>query len=423
MAENVRLNSVGNLQDTTTAQNTLNANNTLIEQAFSDVLSREGNAPNQMLSTLDMNSNQIINLPSPGTAQSPVRLVDINSTLTPTPAIISGNNVYTGSNSFTATSTFLGTTNFTGNAVFKSGEPWADVVAFGADPIGNSDSYPSIQAAINFIETTYGGGTVFLPPGVFKVSASPVIPAYVTVQGSGRGFGANGWPNQATVIKASGNNSVMSFDQNGRFGGLRDVCLIGGATSIAATSLSVAGADHIVRDLQIYGGGYALSAYSVDTRFYNIYCAASYGNALVYTDGTINGGANFFLNCKFDTVSAPSGDYYGFYNVGGASEVQENYFTACDFSGDYTYSLYIRDLSNEAVSSFDQCIFSSPIAINGQNHTRFVNCQFGGGANGTYWLFGDSNPIIIVGCDAYTSGTAGTASSNNVIKSGNWGIN
>lgn len=76
MTINVTLNNIGNLQDTTTAQSSLNANNTAITQGFTSALNVTGD---QMLGTLNMNSQQITNLPAPGTQQSPVRLIDLGT--------------------------------------------------------------------------------------------------------------------------------------------------------------------------------------------------------------------------------------------------------------------------------------------------------------------------------------------------------
>lgn len=73
------LNNVANLQDTTTAQNTINANNAAIVTAFEDALNVTDVVSNQMESTLDMNSNPIINLPAPVSLNSPLRLTDANT--------------------------------------------------------------------------------------------------------------------------------------------------------------------------------------------------------------------------------------------------------------------------------------------------------------------------------------------------------
>lgn len=79
MAINVTLNNVANLQDTTTAQNTINNNNSTLTTALQDGLSRSGSSPNTMSSNLDMNSNRILNLPAPGSQNEPVRLADVTS--------------------------------------------------------------------------------------------------------------------------------------------------------------------------------------------------------------------------------------------------------------------------------------------------------------------------------------------------------
>lgn len=75
----ITLNDVGNLIDATTAATTINANSNIIETAFDNTLSRDGTAPNQMQSELDMNSKQIVNLPSPATTTSPLRLQDLTT--------------------------------------------------------------------------------------------------------------------------------------------------------------------------------------------------------------------------------------------------------------------------------------------------------------------------------------------------------
>lgn len=55
----------------------MNAIITQIETAFQNTLSRDGATPNQMTSTLDMNSNTIINLPAPASGSEPARLADL----------------------------------------------------------------------------------------------------------------------------------------------------------------------------------------------------------------------------------------------------------------------------------------------------------------------------------------------------------
>lgn len=75
----ITLNSVGSLIDNTTAETTVNSNFSTIQTAIDNTLSRDGTSPNQMQSNLDMNGLQIVNLPTPATNNSPLRLQDLNT--------------------------------------------------------------------------------------------------------------------------------------------------------------------------------------------------------------------------------------------------------------------------------------------------------------------------------------------------------
>jgi len=75
----ITLNNVGNLVDATTSAITINTNNAVIQSAMDNTLSRNGQTPNTMQAPIDMNSNQIINLPTPATNNSPLRLQDLET--------------------------------------------------------------------------------------------------------------------------------------------------------------------------------------------------------------------------------------------------------------------------------------------------------------------------------------------------------
>lgn len=75
------LSDLANLSNDTTAVATINANNALIEAAMDSALFRSGTAPNFMEANLDMNSNRILNLGSPGTDNEPLRLGDLDGYL------------------------------------------------------------------------------------------------------------------------------------------------------------------------------------------------------------------------------------------------------------------------------------------------------------------------------------------------------
>lgn len=71
------LTDLANLQNETTAVTRINNNNAAIETAVENTLSRDGTSPNEMQSDLDMNSNQIYNLPVPEFLSSAARWQDV----------------------------------------------------------------------------------------------------------------------------------------------------------------------------------------------------------------------------------------------------------------------------------------------------------------------------------------------------------
>ena len=77
----VSLSDLANLSNPTAAKALINSNSTAIENAFENTLSLDGTAPNQMLADLDMNSNNILNLPYPASSTEPVRLGDVTNLL------------------------------------------------------------------------------------------------------------------------------------------------------------------------------------------------------------------------------------------------------------------------------------------------------------------------------------------------------
>lgn len=102
----VTLDNLNSLQNENTALTTINNNSAVIEAAFDNTLSRDGTAPNQMESHLDMNNFHILNLPEPSSDTDPVRLIDMNVTnanLIHT-ASSTSNTIGTGTKTFTVPS-------------------------------------------------------------------------------------------------------------------------------------------------------------------------------------------------------------------------------------------------------------------------------------------------------------------------------
>lgn len=175
MAETITLTTPSTFQNDSSAVAATAANNAAITTAFQDVLSLSGVTPNQMGSNLDMNSNQILNLPSPATMSSPARLQDVvtNPTISVPPvgtsgatvpllnanntfsgnttfsgtvtisgngvALQGGNNTFTGTNTFSNNNAFNGNNSFAGNNTHSGSETFSGTVSLPAATIANSN--------------------------------------------------------------------------------------------------------------------------------------------------------------------------------------------------------------------------------------------------------------------------------------------
>ena len=73
------LTDLANLNNETSAVNTINTNNDSVETAIENTLSRDGTSPNTMSADLDMNSNQILNLPAPSADTDVVRKTELDA--------------------------------------------------------------------------------------------------------------------------------------------------------------------------------------------------------------------------------------------------------------------------------------------------------------------------------------------------------
>jgi hypothetical protein len=141
---------------TVTTLPAINAELEKIQESIAELFSREGESPNQMLSTVDMNSQRMINLPAPVLQSEPVRLQDLITDRDIVADVI---------------------TDRQGRGIF-------DITDYGAVPDGNEDNKVAIDAAISALSSA-GGGTLYIPKGVFRTSGSHDVPSNMTVKGEG----------------------------------------------------------------------------------------------------------------------------------------------------------------------------------------------------------------------------------------------
>ncbi len=77
----INLIDIANLQNENSVVNSFNNNNSTVEAAIENTLSRDGTSPNEMNADLDMNSNRILNLPEADSNTEPVRKLEFDATI------------------------------------------------------------------------------------------------------------------------------------------------------------------------------------------------------------------------------------------------------------------------------------------------------------------------------------------------------
>lgn len=188
------LSDVGDLRNSTTAKNTINANSALIETAFDNTLSRDGTTPNTMSSNLDMNSFRVMNLPTPATANEPLRLADITAVdgifITASTGtsghyvpFLDGNNTHSGNNTFSGTNTFSGSNTFSSSNTFSGSNTFSSTNTFSNSNTfsgNNTHSGTNTFSAVNSFTST--SGTRFgnnIASGLARVSPTQPFPIFL----------------------------------------------------------------------------------------------------------------------------------------------------------------------------------------------------------------------------------------------------
>jgi hypothetical protein len=213
-----------------------------------------------------------------------------------------------GSNTWSNPQTFAGvsatTLNASGDALFKSGRPWADVLAWGADPTGATNSTTAVQNAINSLSS---GGVVYFPPGNYSVTGGLSITGGITLQGAGQNATTvQAWHTDVVVVAVTGNkNTIRDMTIYGK--GMNNDTGTLGATNSAVT---LGGVSNIIRDSTIWGGNFAIYINGTDYLIENVATSESYGTANVAVNGP-----GWFVRNKFDHsptgVAVTSAQPYG----------------------------------------------------------------------------------------------------------------
>ncbi len=214
--------------ETSAAATTVNANHALIEAAMENTLSRDGTSPNTMSADLDMNSNQILNLPDATTDQEPVTFGQFNDTIEAleagavvgasfvtlaTNATLTNERVLTAGSGITVTDGGAGSTVTVGLDTDLSGIAALSTTGVAVRTGDGTWTTRSVTGTANEITVTNGDG----------VSAAPTIsiPAAVTLTGKTMTNGTFTTPtinvndNALSIRDNSDTTKVAQFEASG----------------------------------------------------------------------------------------------------------------------------------------------------------------------------------------------------------------
>lgn len=212
----IELTDLANLENENTAVAAINSNNAVLEAAIDNTLSRDGDAPNQMLSTLDMNSNPIINLPTPTTLYEPLRVIDrttLNGSgtipVSPLPLAGAAKYVLTKNSATNFDASWLppypvgGTvgqvlrknssadfdTGWYSPSAAGGGGVFINILDYGGDPTDTGYNDVAFTAAWNAL-SSLGSGCIYFPAGIYKFNAKIIktltsVTGYVKILGDG----------------------------------------------------------------------------------------------------------------------------------------------------------------------------------------------------------------------------------------------
>src|SRR5882724_5678064 len=208
------LQDIANLQNESTAITALQSNNNVTEIAMENTLSRDGLAPNQMLSNLDMNNYKIINLPDALTDQEPATLSQLNDARTVPLGQVIGTNIQAWDTDLDA----LAGLNTTG-LIVRTGAGTATT--------------RTITGTANEITLTNGSG----------VSGNPTISLPTALTFTGKTV-TNGTYSGGTFSGTLGANTLSGTISGG--GNQINNVVIGTVTPLAGTFTTITGSSNVI---------------------------------------------------------------------------------------------------------------------------------------------------------------------------------
>lgn len=135
------LTDVTNLSAATSTLQTLSSNNAATVAAVENTISRDGTSPNAMAAPIDMNSNRILNLPTPSTQNEPLRLADVGGVLPSTIAAAGTNAAAAAASAAAAAASAVLASSYVGSATMAPKWSTARTITVSGDISGTSPTW------------------------------------------------------------------------------------------------------------------------------------------------------------------------------------------------------------------------------------------------------------------------------------------
>lgn len=289
------------------------------------------------------------------------------------------NNTWSGTNTFSGVNTYTNTQQFQAPAYF-GGKPWFDVLSnangcAAADPTGVADSTTAIQCHINYLHTTYGGGVVYFSPGGYKVSSVVVVSGGVWLVGPSIDS-ANVFTTVDTrVFWFYTDAGTQTCPTGGMNGGIDKLSVYGYQNAAATQGTVEVGANCLVNiyNSRLWFGAHGLKTAGTDGLCFNSFISG-------YTNAVYSSGANWWVRCKLDSISAGVPSFAAFVQGANAAglAIVENYFDMVDMTvSGASYSFYYDDSTSNGYVKFTNTIFNAPFNVVHVNKITMTGTTFG----------------------------------------------
>ncbi len=269
-----------------------------------------------------------------------------------------------------------------------------NVSAYGTVSDGVTDNSVAFQKAIDYMANTYSGGHVLISPGNYCLHHGIVIKNSVQLVGSGIG---------CTLLHSKQHDiNTVTFDGSCFQASLSNIFVCGYEGPNPQTNcITVArNVPVIIRDVYAWNGYNGIYTQGIDGLYDNIFAAGQ-------ICGIASNGANWYRRVKMDQLDAGKPSSWGFLHGSiFEGEIMENDFEQCDFSGPFSYSIFIDDstVAPQAKMTFGAgCVFSQRIHVGKAQWTGWNNCEFSGAA------FDNGSPATITGCKSFRPITVANA--------------